>query len=154
MVRIFRKSPLKNEIFQMHVKCMFHKELILDVKTRRKSLVEMREKFLELKTCILKVMIDLKEILKISEEEYAVMNAITISLQPIKVGIERLGRSNAALLNAEGVLIFILDDLWEKNVFFANKLLQSVQQRIEEGRNIKLVGLLTFLNNQLMHRGC
>ena len=34
-------------------------------------------------------MIDLKEILNISEEEYAVMNATTISLQPIKVGIER-----------------------------------------------------------------
>ena len=69
------------------------------------------------------------------------MNAITILLQPIKVGIERLGRSNATLLDAEGVLIFILDNLAEENNFFANKLFQSVQQRIEE-HNIILVGLL------------
>ena len=50
-------------------------------------------------------MIDLKEILNISEEEYAVTNATTISLQPIKVGIERLRRCDS-LLDAE-VLIFI-----------------------------------------------
>ena len=48
----------------------------------------------------------------------AVMNAITISLQPIKVGIERLGRSNATLLDAEGALIFIIDNFGEKNNFF------------------------------------
>ena len=90
---------------------------------------------------------DLKEILNISEEEYALMNTITILLQPIKVGIERLGASNATLLDTEGVLVFILDDLGEKNIFFANKQLQSVQQRIEEHRNINLVGLLKFLNN-------
>ena len=46
------------------------------------------------------------------------MNAITISLQPIKVRIERLGENNATLLHGEGVLIFGLDDLWEKNNFF------------------------------------
>ena len=75
------------------------------------------------------------------------MNTITISQQPIKVGIERLWRSNATLLDAEGVLIFILDDSGEKIIFFAYKLHQSVQQRIEERRNINLVGLLKFLNN-------
>ena len=89
----------------------------MDVKTRWNSLVAMLERFLELKTCILKAMIDLKEILNISEEEYAVMNATTISLQPIEVGIERLGKSDATPLDAEGVLIFILD-LGERNVFF------------------------------------
>ena len=126
VVRMFRKSLLKNEILQMYVKCMFHKELklILDVKTRWYSFVAMLARFLELKTCIiLKAMIDLKEILDISEEEYVVMNATTISLQPIKVGIERLGKSNATLLDAERVLVFILDNLAEKNNFFANKLL-------------------------------
>ena len=36
VVQMFHKSPLKNEILQMYIKCMFHKELklILDVKTR------------------------------------------------------------------------------------------------------------------------
>ena len=81
---MFRKSPLKNEILQMYVKGMFFKELklILDLKIRWNSVVAMLERFLELKTCILKTMIDLKEILNISEEEYAIMSAITISLQP------------------------------------------------------------------------
>ena len=48
-------------------------------------------------------------------------------MQPIKVGIERLDRCNGTLLDAEGLLIFILDDVVEKNIFFANKLLQFVQ---------------------------
>ena len=68
-------------------------------------------------------------------------------MQPIKVGIERLDRCNGTLLDAEGLLIFILDDVVEKNIFFANKLLQFVQWRIEECRNINIVGLLKFLNN-------
>ena len=103
---------------------------------------------------MLEARIDLKEILNISEEEYAVMNSITISLQPIKVGLEWFGRINANLLDVKGVLIFTLADLVEKNNFFANKLLQSVQQRIEERRNINLVGLLKFLNNHVINRGC
>ena len=37
------------------------------------------------------------------------MNAIKISLQPIKVRMERLGRSNATLVKAEGALILTLD---------------------------------------------
>ena len=61
----------------------------MDVKIRWNVLVAMLERFFELKTCILKAIIDLKEILYITQEEYAVMNATTISLQPIKVGIER-----------------------------------------------------------------
>ena len=124
---MFRKSPLKNEILQIYIKCMFHKELklIFDVKTRWNSHVAMLEGFLELKICILKAIINLKEIFKIPEEEYAVMNPITISLQPTKVEIEWPGRSNATLLDAEGVLIFNLE---EKNIFFANKLLQSVHR--------------------------
>ena len=89
VVLMFCKSPLKNE-------------MILDVKTKWNSFVAMLEKFLELKTCILKTIIDLKEILNIFEEEYAIMNPITISLQPINVGVERLVRSNATLLDAEG----------------------------------------------------
>ena len=77
---------------------MFHKELklILDVKTRWKSLVAMLERFLELKTCILKAMINLKEILNTSEDEYAVMNAITILLQPIQ--LEQKGLAEVMLL--------------------------------------------------------
>ena len=75
------------------------------------------------------------------------MNAITISLQPMKVGIERVGRSNATRLDTEGVLIIIFGDLAERNNIFANKLLHSVQQGIEERRNINLVSLLKFLIN-------
>ena len=127
---------------------MFHKahKLILDVKIRWNSLVTMLESFIELKTCILKAIIDLKEILNISDE-YAVMNAITILMQPVKFGIERLDRSNASLLDSEGVLIFFFNNLAEEKIFFANKLLRSVPQRIEVRRNINLVGLLKFLNN-------
>ena len=83
----------------------------------------------------------------ISEKEYLVLNDVVAALQPLKIGIERLGRRGATLLEAEGVFVFILDELRKNNNSFLSKMLEFVQQRIVERRNSNLVGLLKYLNN-------
>lgn len=151
IVRMFRKSPLKNEILQKYVIIEYNKELklILDVKTRWNSLLAMLERFIALKTCILKALMDFKvnNTTNISEEEYLVVQTVVTALQPIKVGIERLGKRDASLLEAEGVLVFILDVLRKNKDCFSGKVLQYVRQRIVERRNTNVVGLLKYLNN-------
>ena len=62
IVKFFRKSPQKNQILQVHGKCEFNKEiiLILDTRTSRwNSLVNIIERFLKLKKCIEKAMVNL-----------------------------------------------------------------------------------------------
>jgi hypothetical protein len=90
----------------------------------------MLDRFLLLKTCILKASIDLNLTLNLTIEEYTVLNAIVSALQPIKLGIEKLGRQNATLLAAEGVLVFILEELLKNKNFFSSKLLECVKKRV------------------------
>ena len=84
IVKLFRKSPKKNETLQTHLKNEFHKELmlILDSKTRWNSLLEMIERFLKLKKCIEKALIDLDKQISISQCEYLLLDDILFSLQP------------------------------------------------------------------------
>ena len=109
IVKFFRKSPKKNETLQTHVKNEFHKEfiLILDSKTRWNSLLEMIERFLKLKKCIEKALIDLDQQFSVSQGEYLLLDDILFSLQPMKLAIEALGRRDANLLTADGILKFV-----------------------------------------------
>lgn len=61
LVKLFRKSPLKNITLQKHVKEEIGHELnlLLDVRTRWNSMMQMVERFLKLKNAIKKALIDL-----------------------------------------------------------------------------------------------
>ena len=61
-VCLFRNSPLKNKYLQKYVQNEFgiSLNLILDCKTRWNSLSDMLERFLKLKDCVMKALIDLK----------------------------------------------------------------------------------------------
>lgn len=60
IVKIFRKSPTRNEKLQMYVVSEYGKELMLklDSKTRWNSLLDMLERFLKVKNSVAKAMID------------------------------------------------------------------------------------------------
>ena len=61
LVKFFRKSPLKNEKLQTHIKAAFNHELELkvDVKTRCNSMVQMLRRVVKVKDQLLKAAIDL-----------------------------------------------------------------------------------------------
>lgn len=123
-------------MLQKYVKIELNKELklILDVRTSWNSLVAMLERFIVLKSYILKAVMDLNlEPVNISAEEYFVLNAAIMALQPIKIGTARLGRREATLLDAESVSVFVLDDLHRNKNCFSCKLLQSAQEWSNDG---------------------
>ncbi len=110
-VRLFRKSPLKNEILKKYVHVEHGKELQLKLncQTRWNSFLDILERFLILIKCIAKAMIDNKSSLDISENEFNAINDILLSLQPVKIGVEKLGRRDSTLLSAESVFSCILN---------------------------------------------
>lgn len=152
IVKMFRRSPLKNETLQKYVKLEFHKELNLhlDSKTRWNSLIVMLERFLQLRKSICKALIDLGKQLDVTDQEFDNIDAIIKALQPVKIGVEMLGRRDATLLTAEVVFSFILDELEIQTNPFSMSLKQAIKNRHQERRNFKLVGLLKYLNNPTM----
>lgn len=149
IVRIFRKSSLKNDTLQKYVRAAHETELqlILDSPTRWNSLVDMLERFYKLRKCILKAMIDLKIDISMSSNELEVVNEIIKTLRPVKLGMERLGKRDTNLLSAEAILKFIISELTEVQTPFSFRMKSTIQWRIQERRNKSLVGLLKFLNN-------
>lgn len=75
VVKMFKRSPLKNEALQKYVQADFRIELklILDTKTRWNSLLDMIQRFYLLRNCILKALIDLKEKITLEEWEFDVL---------------------------------------------------------------------------------
>lgn len=148
IARLFRKSPLKNEILQSYVQKEHGKSLmiILDSKTRWNSLLAMLERFLEIWLSVAKALIDCKSELNITKEELAAIQDIVSSLQPVKAGAEKLTNRETTILAAEGVFGFILGELAAQKTPFAKVLRESLLVRIKERRNNKLVGLMKYLH--------
>ncbi|GFU17586.1 uncharacterized protein TNCV_3989081 [Trichonephila clavipes] len=116
-VKLFRKSPIKNDILQKYVKEEFgcEKMVCLDTKTRWNSLLAMLERFLEIKSTISKALIDIKEEQMMVNVEFETVTTIVKGLKPVKIGLEKLCSRNATLLTAEGVFSFVIGELNEQN---------------------------------------
>jgi hypothetical protein len=83
-------SPTKNDdILQKYIQEEFGKELalILDVRTRWNSLLEMLERFYQVINATRKSLIDLKSDTKSDEQ---LLMDIIAALQPIKAAVEQL----------------------------------------------------------------
>ncbi|GFX29132.1 uncharacterized protein TNCV_3216671 [Trichonephila clavipes] len=148
VVKLFRKSPIKNDIVQKYVKEEFgcEKMVCLDTKTRWNSLLAMLEIFLEIKSAISKALIDIKEEQMGVNVEFETVTTIVKGLKPVKIGLEKLCSRNATLLTAEGVFSFVIGELNKQNSEFAKNMKYSLIQRINERRNVNLIGLMQYLN--------
>ncbi|GFW98920.1 BED-type domain-containing protein [Trichonephila clavipes] len=147
VVKLSRKSPIKN-ILQKYVKEEFGCERLvcLDTKTRWSSLLAMLEIFLEINSAISKALIDIKDEQMMVNVEFETVITIVKGLKPVKIGLEKLCSRNATLLTAEGVFSFVIGELNEQNSEFAKNMKYSLIQRINERRNVNLIGLMQYLN--------
>ncbi|XP_047134946.2 uncharacterized protein LOC124812399 [Hydra vulgaris] len=110
VVVLFKGSPTKNDaVLQKYVKEEKGSELslILDCKTRWNSLLSMLERFLALKTCIQKALIDLNHLVSLNESDFVVLSEIIEVFAPVKLAVDALCRRNANLCTADAVLIFL-----------------------------------------------
>lgn len=91
----------------------FGKEIcfILDSRSRWNSLLDMVERFYQLKSCARKSLIDLNIDISFSENEIDFFNSVISTLLPVKLAVEALGASDCTLLNADVAIKFMLDEL-------------------------------------------
>lgn len=147
IVRMFRRSPLKNEILQTYIKQEFGKELslILDCKTRWNSLVAMLERFYTVQASIKKALVDVRSDAHLKDWELARISDIVDALKPIEATIEALCRRDANLLTADTALNFMIQKLDMQQSGLALELGVALRTRIEE-RRTELSGLFKYLH--------
>jgi len=145
VVKIFKRSPIKNEILQVYVKAAFGKEftLILDNKTRWNSLLFMLERFYKLKNLIQKSLIDINSPIVFTDSEFELLLQIVSTLLPVKLAVEALCRRDANLLTADVTLTFMLQNLGEGSL--SNEMRLSLIHRIKE-RRTNLSYLVQYLH--------
>lgn len=146
IVKKFRFSRTSNDILQVYVKQEFGKELklIMDTRTRWNSLVEMLERFNQLKSCVRKALIDIASDIVILDAEILSIKNIISALLPVKLTVDTLCREAANLLSADAALSFMLENFGsdELSVKLKNKLEDRISQR-----RTNVSGTLQYLHN-------
>ena len=113
IVKNFKRFPLKNEILQRYVKEIYPNglNLILDCKTRWSSLLNMLERIIKIKLPVQNALLDLHEMITLSDQELTEISRISKSLGPIKAAMESSCKRDANLITAEVTIKFLLDEL-------------------------------------------
>ena len=139
IVRLFRKSPVKNEKLQKYVVEEKGKEmmLIIDCKTRWNSLHSMLERFVELKSAVHKALIDIgeKTVKMVEEWEMDLIEEMVRCLNILKLGAESVCRRDCGLLEAEAAVRFMLTSLLQKSSDMAQSLAEALIRRIKQRRS-------------------
>lgn len=150
VVKIFKNSPTKNDAtLQKYVQAEFGKELqlLLDCKTRWSSLSIMLERFLKLKSCVQKALIDVKSAITFSDIEMLCLENLHTCLDMIKTTVEVLCRRDATILTADTAFKFLIKSLDSQDTISAKQLANSLKTRIKERRLYTVVGALQYLHN-------
>ena len=151
-MKLFKASPLKNNILQKYIKDEFGsgKELtlLLDCRTRWNSTQIIIERFLNLKKSITKSLIDLQlEHLFLNEHEIRNIESLSNVLKPIKMAVDELSSRDANLLTSEGVFKFLFESLEAEQTIISKILLEKLKTRLQQRRNNDIISVITFLQN-------
>lgn len=106
----------------------------------------MLERFLSLKICIQKALIDLKSPIIFEENDFNIISDIVDVLTPVKLAVEALCRRDANLCTADAVLKLLISEISTKKSSLAQNMFQALKNRISERRNEKLSGVLQYLH--------
>lgn len=152
IVKLFKKSPTKNDLLQTYMTKDLGKNitLLLDCKTRWSSLADMLTTFNQVRLCVSKALVDLglganTEYL-FTEEEYNVLMDLEKVLQPVKLAVEVLCRRESNLITAEATLRFVVHKLEDINTPLAQKFVMSLRKRISE-RRTNMTAVLLYLHD-------
>ena len=104
IVKMFRKSSLKDEILQKHIQAQLNTEkLVLDSKTRWNSLLEMIKIILKGEKCIRMALVKIGTSITIMDVEVKILHDLIDLFEPVKHAVDGLSRRNATLLTAERI---------------------------------------------------
>ena len=149
IVKMFRKSPLKDEILQKRIQAQLNTEqkLILDSKTRWNSLLEMIKIFVKAEKCIRMALVEIGTSITVTDAEIKILCDLIDVLEPVKHAVDGLSRRNATLLTAERIHDFVLKSLSNSNSEYSASFKSHLEVRIKERRNACLVHLLECLHD-------
>ena len=147
IVKIFRKSPLKNDKLQVYVREQIGIELVLklDVKTRWHSMCDMMERFLKIRQSVAKAMFDFNLSYSFTAEEIDLLSSLTEALNVIKSAQLSICSREATLLTAEGAFRYISTELNVTGSDLGAIFASAVEKRVGERQNSNLIGLLKYL---------
>ena len=149
IVKIFRRSPVKNDTLQKYVLDSHSKELnlIVDCKTRWNSLLAMLRRFHLLKGDIQKALVDHSQLdVFLSAEEEAVLQDLIDVLETLELGTVSISANDYSILDADRVFEFMLQQLKENPSDISQKMYEILDCRFEERRNKELAGVLFHLS--------
>lgn len=154
IVKLFRRSPLKNTVLQNYVKSKYNKELnlILDCHTRWNSLAQMLERFVALKDCLQKAMIDLSIPITLCDQEFEVLRGIVKCLEPIRLTVLALCRQDANLYTADASFKFLFEELSKVNIPLSTQLQAALKLRLQQRRTMAST-VLSYLCNPKAVKG-
>jgi len=149
IVRMFKRSPTKNDILQKYILEDHGKELklLLDCRTRWSSLFTMLERFNFVSISIQKCLIDLKSHLSFTNKELSIIVDIISALEPVKLTVEVLCRKDSNLLTATSALQFMIKKLDINGSAICRQMSEALKLRIKERILPELYGVLQYLHN-------
>ena len=158
IVKLFKRSPLKNETLQKYVKEIYPNglNLILDCKTRWSTLLDMLERIIKIKLPVQKALLDLGVQIDLSDLEFTQIEFLTKTLSPIKIAVEALCRRDSNLITAEATIKFLLDELNISPSYYSTRVLEAIDQRIIQERYTDASVIIQYLHNpqaQLERKG-
>lgn len=148
VVRMFKKSPVKNEtLLQRRVLEEHGKELmlLLDTPTRWNSSLRMLERFLLLKKSISLALIDTECDISFESSEWEIITTLCCILKPIEIAANSLCATNSNLILADVVLSELLRTLEKMDNVLSVAMYNQMVIRIKERRS-NLSHLAHFLH--------
>lgn len=155
IVKIFRKSPVKNdEYLQPIVHQSFGQEkcLFLDCKTRWNSLLKMLLRFYEMRKEVKVAMIQLDVEFNVSDAELTKIKEICDALAPLEMAVQYLCEKNANIILAERVIAFVTKKLDDFKTQIGDDLSETFKKRVQERRNPNVVHLLEYLQSPVFEQ--
>lgn len=149
IVKLFKRSGIKNEILQKYVIEQEQKELklLLDCPTRWGSLANMLERFCQISHCIVRAINDLNCSHLWDEKDTSKLIDLVNVLNPIKIAVEALSRRDCNLLKAEGVLEVLFKTLKRESSQLSAILIEELKVQLVKRRDKPLITLLKFFHN-------
>ena len=150
VVKLFKRSPLKNEILQSYLQEIHPNglNLILDCKTRWSSLLNMLERIVKIKKPFQKALLDLDVGININDDEFSHISNIVKALDPIKLAVEALCRRDANFITAEATIKFLLEKIQNYSPsVYKTKIIEAIEERIIQQRYADASIIIAYLHN-------
>ena len=107
----------------------------------------MLKRFIKLKTCIQKSLLDLKSDINFTDEEFNLIQDLQMSLDIVKAAVEALCRRDATLITADTALKLMVESLEKKEGNLTKSVSEALKKRVKERRLHCVAETMLYLHN-------